>query len=181
MLVIPLCFLHRPIRPPKTRASPVEGSCSCSRIGASGTGLTQLAATGRKPTWSPDGSQIAYHAPVNGVEQLFVMNADGTNQRRVLTSAAILDPVWLPSSRIVFAMLTGRSNYEIYSFDPSSSELTRLTARKGNDFEPSWSPDGSGVAWASMATPAGIYIMNADGTGLHGPVIKKGRQGSWGP
>ena len=150
------------------------------RINVDGTGLTLLAATGLKPTWSPDGTQISYQATADGRQQLFVMNADGTNQRRVLTSAAIIDPVWLPSSRIVFGLLAGR-DYDIYSYDPADpASLTRLTARKGNDFEPSWSPDATGIAWASTASPAGIWIMNADGSGQQGPVIAKGRQGSWG-
>lgn len=151
------------------------------QINVDGTGLTRLAAAGLKPTWSPDGSQISYQATADGRQQLFVMNADGTNQRRVLTSAAIIDPVWLPSSRIVFGLLASRGNYDIYSYDPADpASLARLTARKGNDFEPSWSPDASGIAWASTSKPAGIWIMNADGSGQHGPVIAKGRQGSWG-
>lgn len=152
------------------------------KINVDGTGLTQLAAAGRQPAWSPDGTQIAYHTSVGGREQLFLMNADGTNHRQVLTSPAVLDPVWLPSSRIALAVLVSRGNYEIYTLDPADpGSLTRLTSRKGNDFEPSWSPDGSGIAWASLSSPSGIWIMNADGSGQHGPVISKGRQGSWGP
>lgn len=151
------------------------------QINVDGTGLTRLANAGLKPTWSPDGSQIAYHGSAGGVSQLFLMNADGTNQRQALTSAAIIDPVWLPSGRVVLGILVGK-DYEIHSFDPITSALTRLTTRTGNDFEPSWSPDASGIAWASTySRSAGIYIMNADGSGQQGPVIAKGRQGSWGP
>lgn len=151
------------------------------QINVDGTGLTRLSTAGLKPTWSPDGAQISYQATADGRQQLFVMNADGTNQRRVLTSEAVIDPVWLPSHRIVFGLLAGRSNYEIHSVDPADpASLTRLTFRKGNDFEPSWSPDASGIAWANTSSPAGIYIMNADGSGQTGPVISRGRQGSWG-
>lgn len=151
------------------------------QINVDGTGLIRLASAGLKPTWSPDGTQISYQGTAGGIQQLFVMNSDGTNQRRILTSSAIIDPVWLPSSRIVFGLLASRGNYEIYSYDPADpASLTRLTARRGNDFEPSWSPDGSGIAWANTSKPAGILIMNADGSGQQGPVVLKGRQGSWG-
>src|SRR5205807_10004652 len=43
--------------------------------------------------------------------------------------------------------------------------------------EPSWSPDGARISYTSGS--GGIWIMNADGTGLQGPVIANGRQGSW--
>lgn len=164
-----------------TSAKIAFGDNGIWQINVDGTGLTRLAEAGLKPTWSPDGSQISYQGTADGRQQLFVMNADGTNQRRVLTSPAIIDPVWLPSSRIVFGLLVSRGNYEIYSYDPADpASLIRLTARKGNDFEPSWSPDGSGIAWANTSSPAGIWIMNADGSGQYGPAISKGRQGSWG-
>lgn len=152
------------------------------KINVDGTGLTLLTNAGRKPAWSPDGTQIAFQRTVGGIEQLFLMNADGSDQRQILTSPAVLDPVWLPSSRIAFSILSSRSNYELHSLDPTDpASLVRLTDRKGNDFEPSWSPDGGAIAWASLGKPAGIWMMNADGSGQHGPVISKGRQGSWGP
>lgn len=150
------------------------------KINIDGTGLTRLTA-GYKPAWSPDGTQIAYHTSVGGRQQLHVINADGSLPRQILSSAAVLDVVWYPSAKILFAVLTAR-NYELHSYDPADlSSLTRLTYRKGNDFEPSWSPDGTAISWASLASPSGIWIMNADGSGQHGPVIAKGRQGSWGP
>jgi WD40 repeat protein len=149
------------------------------KINVDGTGLTQLTNVGRQPAWSPDGTQIAHVAPVGSAEQLFVMNADGSNRRQVLSSAAVIDPVWLPSSKLLFGLLSTRNNYELHSFDPTNaSSLTRLTTNKGNDFEPSWSPDGSGISWTSGL--GGIWIMNADGSGKQGPLIGKGRQGSWG-
>ena len=46
--------------------------------------ITSFGVTGSFPRYSPDGSQIAYLAPgQNGATQLFVMRADGTNQRQV--------------------------------------------------------------------------------------------------
>lgn len=149
------------------------------KINVDGTGKVQLNADGRQPAWSPSGAQIAFHAYTNGAEQLFIMNADGSNRYQALSSPGIIDIVWSPSSKILFGLLAARSNYDLYSYDPSvASSLTRLTANKGNDFEPSWSADATGISWTSGL--GGIWLMNADGTGQEGPVASKGRQSSWG-
>jgi TolB protein len=57
------------------------------------------------PTWSPDGKQIAFMSWRNSRTEIFVMNADGSNQR-VLISMSVgdaIDPRWSPDgSKIVF-------------------------------------------------------------------------------
>ena len=142
------------------------------KINADGTGLTRVTSNGIQPSWSPDGTQISY----NALLQLYVVNADGTNPHQVLSSGQIIDPVWLPSSKVVLGISVSRFNAGVYSFDPTiPSSLTRLTSDGGN--EPSWSPDATHISWSGTG---GIWIMNADGTGQQGPVIANGRQGSWG-
>ena len=151
-------------------------------IGVDGTGLAQLTKSGIQPAWSPDGSQIAYNAAVAGKgQQLFMVNVDGTNAHQALTSGSVIDVVWRPSAKILFGMQN--ASYDLYSYDPNiPTSLTRLTTGTNSDFEPSWSPDGSQIAWTSLTSgkTAGIWVMNADGTSKQGPVISKGRQGSWG-
>jgi TolB protein len=147
-----------------------------------GTGLTQLTHDGgHQPSWSADGSQIAYNTAVGASQQVFLVNADGTNRHQALTtSGSVIDTVWRPSSRILFGMLQESKNYELYSFDPTNAaSLKRLTTIRGGDDEPSWSPDGTRISWTSGS--GGIWIMNADGSNINGPVIPNGRQGSWGP
>lgn len=152
------------------------------KINVDGTGRTQLTNDdGHWAAWSPDGTQLAYGGPVGNVQQLFIVNADGSNRHQALTSGAVIDVVWRPSSRILLGISNG--NYDLYSYDPAiPSNLSRLTTSKSADFEPSWSFDGTQISWTSGASgrTGGIWIMNADGTGKQGPVIPKGRQGSWG-
>lgn len=152
------------------------------KINLDGTGLTRLTNDGgHQPSWSDNGTQIAYNTAVGGSsQQVYIVNADGTNPHQALaTSGSVIDTVWRPSNRILFGILQANNNYELYSYDPANSaSLTRLTTIRSNDDEPSWSPDGTRIAWTSGS--GGIWIMNADGTGMQGPVIANGRQGSWG-
>jgi Tol biopolymer transport system component len=57
-------------------------------------------------------------------------------------------------------------NFEIYSMDADGGAQTRLTEDPGEDFSPSWSPDGTRLAFVSTRDGnAEIYVMNADGSG----------------
>lgn len=159
-----------------------EGSSGLRKIMVDGTGLTTLTTHGRQGAWSPDGTQIAFSSSDGGTDSdLWVVNADGTNAHKLVTRAgADIDVVWLRSSKILFGGdAGGSSGYEIYSFDPATSAVTRLTTRSKNDFEPSWSPDATQAVWASLGSPAGVYVMNADGSGQT-LVVSGARQPSWG-
>lgn len=148
------------------------------KINVDGTGLTQLTADGGfQPAWSQDGSRIAYNS--NSATELWIVNPDGTNRQLLLPAGKPLtNLVWRPSSKLLFGLQVEDSNYEVHSYDPSdAASLTRLTTRSGNDFEPSWSPDGKNISWSNAFD--GLLIMNADASDQH-IVVPGGRQGSWG-
>jgi TolB protein len=74
-------------------------------VNADGTGLTLLT-QGMDPCWSPDGSQIAlsrWTTPWG----IYTVNADGSNERLVLSSNVARGPVWSPDgSQIAFFFTT---------------------------------------------------------------------------
>ncbi|HMA45761.1 MAG TPA: hypothetical protein VKP11_00900, partial [Frankiaceae bacterium] len=49
--------------------------------------LTTSAGPDQDPSWSPDGRQIAFSSERNGPRQIFVMNADGSDQRPIPSDA----------------------------------------------------------------------------------------------
>lgn len=135
--------------------------------GARKTQLTTHSGTDAHPTWSPDGSQIAFQGKTDGDADIFVMNADGTGRTKV-TNNTVEDnaPAWSPDgSKIALARFKG-GDWEIYTMDPDGSHSTPLTANTQSDLNPAWSPDGRQIVYVHHdGTDYDLYTMNADGTG----------------
>ena len=69
------------------------------------TRLTHNDVNDIQPTWAPDSSQIAYFS----AGELWVMNADGTHQRRVYELGNVWAPAWSPDgTKIAFIDLRGQ-------------------------------------------------------------------------
>lgn len=93
---------------------------------------------GMYPSWSPDGKQLAFMSWRNGKTEIFLMQADGTDERWLTASpiGSALDPRWSPDGkRIVFVESSQispdappPSNLEshIAIIDPASGQFTRL-------------------------------------------------------
>ena len=124
--------------------------------------------------WSPDGTKIVYRAnhPADSAElrayrdllaqnlvrpsrvELFVMNADGSNQRQITRlGGANFGPSWTPDGRrIVFSSnyKNPRSgNFDLYMVDADGSNLEQITFDESFDGFPMFSPDGKKLIWAS--------------------------------
>jgi len=81
-------------------------------------GITPDLGSGLAAAWSPDGTQIVYQAVENDTSDLFVMNADGTNVRHIVTGNDWDgEPTWSPDgTRILFK--SWRTGYgELYALD----------------------------------------------------------------
>jgi Tol biopolymer transport system component len=140
------------------------------------------------PTWSPDGTQIAFisdrnqHPPYGTV---WVMNADGSNPHPLLEAEGYIElgPTWSPDgTRIAFqSNRAGGANPDIFILDIDSGKLTNLTNHPNIDANPAWSPDGTKIAFTSdrSGNPE-IWMANVDGTGLQ-KITEKTITGEWRP
>jgi Tol biopolymer transport system component len=75
--------------------------------------LTSDPANGMYPSWSPDGKRITFMSWRNGRTELFVMNADGSDQRKLMDvdRGDAIDPRWSPDgARIAFVHMPDGMN-----------------------------------------------------------------------
>ena len=74
-------------------------------MNANGSGLqrlTRTAANESRPSWSPDGQQIAFTREVGHNFELYVMNADGSGQLRLTPNSSVVRWVayaWSPAQK----------------------------------------------------------------------------------
>ncbi|MDX2163723.1 MAG: hypothetical protein SF162_20570 [bacterium] len=134
-------------------------------VQSDGTNWRELTDNGSEPAWSPDGSQIAFVRDENNTSYLYVMNADGSNERPV-TQVPFLyyAPAWSPDgNQIAYAGRSGwRDDADVYILDLTTGIQRNLTDNVDiDDSDPAWSPDGSSIAITSnrFGTNA-IYFLD---------------------
>ncbi|MEK7448483.1 MAG: right-handed parallel beta-helix repeat-containing protein, partial [Planctomycetota bacterium] len=123
--------------------------------------------TGVAPTPLPPASgKIVFDSDRDGNREIYLMNADGTNQTR-LTNHPSDDrrAVLSPDGTKVIWMTDRDGNSEIYVMNNDGSNPVNLTKDPGNDRRPDFSPDGARIVFHSNRGGSfQLYVMNADGS-----------------
>jgi Tol biopolymer transport system component len=144
------------------------------------TGVASTAAPGTVAQPAPSGKaggRIAFVSDRDGHSEIYVMNADGSQQTRLTNTAQEAHndfPAWSPDGQKIAFVSDRGGNTEIYVMNADGSEPTLLmdipaetypSYNAPGDFVPAWSPDGQKLAFmSSLEGEYEVCIMNADGS-----------------
>ncbi|NLH48540.1 MAG: Tol-Pal system beta propeller repeat protein TolB [Myxococcales bacterium] len=133
--------------------------------------LTYLGGKAKNPTWSPDGSQIAFawenSANVSDMyNSLYVVPTTGGEPKLLLKIKGILITTrFSPSGSRIAMAISYDGNMEIYTVSANGGKPKRLTVAHGIEIFPAWSPSGDQIAFVSDRSGGPqIWRMKSDGS-----------------
>jgi len=164
------------------------GNTDIYRIASSGGGapqrLTNAPGINVGGSYSPDGSKIVFESDRSGSQQVYVMNADGTDQRRIsFLGGRAATPEWSPrGDQIAFTHIAG--NLRVAVMSPGGGNMRYLTD-SWQDEAPTWSPNGRIIQFFRTEKNSGkTSIWQVDLTGRNErrlPTPVDASDPAWGP
>ncbi len=126
------------------------------------------------PRFSPDGSRIAFTSDRGGGDNIWIMNADGSDARQLTdeTFRLLNQPTWSPDGRFIAAkkhFTTGRSlgTGEVWLYHVSGGGGIALVERANEQLqkelgEPIYAPEGDAIYYTRNITPGNTFVYAQD-------------------
>ena len=136
-------------------------------------------------------AQIAFSSDRDGNPEIYVMNADGKNPRKLTNNGfSNTSPSWSPDGKHIAFVSEREGNFagkrlQIYVMDANGKNQRKLSRNPFAEWDPAWSPDGKHIAFTSNVDfHKHIYVVDAtDGKNLRriGQHERVGWHPSWSP
>jgi len=158
-----------------------DGNAEIYSIHADGSNETRLTwddSDDRFPSWSPDGSKILFQSDRGEVPAIYVMDDDGLNVLKIPNTEGGNYAKWSRDGARIAFFADVDGNTEIVVVNADGSRPVNLTNNPATDETPSWTSDGSLIAFQTdrggeprveersgeVRRNFGIYLMHADGS-----------------
>jgi len=153
--------------------------------GANMKQLTQHGSISILPTFSPDGSKIAYVSFKDRYQFLYSFEL-ATGKSMPLSKEVGMNsaPAWAPNGQRLAMVLSKDANSEVYLVNADGTSKKRLTNDPATDTSPCFSPDGNSIAFVSdRGGSPQIYVMDTSGGGVRRLSLQGGKSydPSWSP
>ncbi|XHS77419.1 amidohydrolase family protein [Burkholderiaceae bacterium UC74_6] len=144
--------------------------------GGEAKALTHSVAWEQQARFSPDGKKIAFVSDAGGGDNVWVMNADGSDAKAVTKEDFRLlnNPVWHPNGKYILARKhytgtrsAGSGEIWLYALDGAGTANKGVQLNEKPNWqkdlgEPAISPDGSYLYYSNDATPGKTFEYNKD-------------------
>ena len=109
--------------------------------------LTNSNSIDTSPSYAPDGSKIAFESDRGGTQQIYVMNADGSNPHRItFGDGRYASPVWSPRGDLIAFVKMLKGQFYIGVIRPDGKG-ERLLSNAFHMEGPTWAPNGRVLAF----------------------------------
>jgi TolB protein len=166
----------------------IAGNTDIYKISSAGGGtpvkLTDSPGLDVGGSFSPDGTRIVFESDRSGSQQVYVMNADGSDQKRIsFFGGRAATPEWSPrGDQIAFTHIAG--NLRIAVMGPGGGGMRYLTD-SWQDEAPTWAPNGRLIQFFRTEKNSGkATIWQVDLTGRNErrlPTPADASDPAWGP
>jgi TolB protein len=141
-----------------------DDSMNLASVRPDGTNLQRITRAGgfTYASYSAEGRFIVHRKQQGETSQIFVMNADGSNDHNLSGSSTVDGwPAWSPDGkRIVFSRHTEKG-FQLFVMNRDGSAVRQLTDATGEFVNPRWSPDGSKILCGRRLGSISLVILPA--------------------